>query len=60
VGPYLLGWLHDNAGGYTTSYLVAAGGSLIGAVVLSRGGSTADAALGTGWSADSPATVAVT
>ena len=60
VGPYLLGWLHDNAGGYTTSYLVAAGCSLVGAVVLSRGGSTADAALGTGWSADSPATVAVT
>ena len=24
-GPLLLGWLYDNAGGYETSYLVAAG-----------------------------------
>ncbi len=37
-GPLLLGWLYDNAGGYRTSYLVAAGCSLSGAVVLSAGG----------------------
>jgi cyanate permease len=60
AGPYLLGWLHDNAGGYTTSYMAAAGCSLVGAIVLYQGGSTVDAALGTGWSADSPATVAAT
>lgn len=37
-GPLLLGWLHDSAGGYRTSYLVAAGCSLVGAAVLSSGG----------------------
>ncbi len=37
-GPLALGWLHDAAGGYRTSYLVAAGGSLVGATVLSSGG----------------------
>ncbi len=37
-GPLLLGWLYDNAGGYRTSYLVAAGCSLSGAIVLSAGG----------------------
>jgi MFS family permease len=37
-GPLLLGWLYDNAGGYRTSYLVAAGCSLTGAAVLSTGG----------------------
>lgn len=58
-GPYLLGWLHDNAGGYDTSYLVAAGCSALGAIALARAGSTADATRGTGWSADSPATVPV-
>jgi MFS family permease len=37
-GPLVLGWLYDNAGGYRTSYLVAAGCSMTGAVVLSLGG----------------------
>jgi len=37
-GPLLLGWLHDNAGGYRTSYLVAAACSLTGAAVLASGG----------------------
>jgi MFS family permease len=38
LGPLLLGWLHDNAGGYQTSYLVAAGCSIAGAAVLASGG----------------------
>jgi MFS family permease len=33
-GPLLLGWLYDHAGGYDTSYTVAAGCSLVGAGVL--------------------------
>jgi MFS family permease len=37
-GPLVLGWLHDNGGGYRTSYLVAAGCSLAGAAVLVWGG----------------------
>ncbi len=37
-GPLLLGWLYDNAGGYRTSYLVAAVCSLVGAGVLAWGG----------------------
>jgi MFS family permease len=37
-GPLLLGWLYDHAGGYRTSYLVAAGCSLVGAAVLAWGG----------------------
>ncbi|MEX2628222.1 MAG: MFS transporter [Ilumatobacteraceae bacterium] len=37
-GPLLLGWLHDNAGGYRTSYLVAGGCALAGAGVLALGG----------------------
>jgi MFS family permease len=37
-GPLLLGWLHDSAGGYRTSYLVAAACSLAGAAVLAWGG----------------------
>jgi MFS family permease len=37
-GPLLLGWLHDNAGGYRTSYLVAAACSAVGAVVIAWGG----------------------
>lgn len=37
-GPLVLGWLHDNAGGYDTSYVVAAAGSLSGAVLLLWGG----------------------
>jgi MFS family permease len=37
-GPLLLGWLHDSAGGYRTSYLVAAACSLVGAAVLAWGG----------------------
>ena len=38
LGPLVLGWLHDNAGGYRTSYLVAAGCSIAGAAVLASGG----------------------
>ena len=37
-GPLLLGWLYDNAGGYQTSYLVAAGCSFVGALVISTSG----------------------
>ena len=37
-GPLLLGWLYDNAGGYETSYLVAAACSLTGSLVLASGG----------------------
>jgi MFS family permease len=37
-GPLLLGWLYDNAGGYRTSYLVAAMCSLTGAAVLASAG----------------------
>ncbi len=37
-GPLVLGWLHDNAGGYRASYLVAAACSLTGAAVLASGG----------------------
>lgn len=37
-GPLLLGWLHDQAGGYRTSYAVAAVCSLVGAAVLATGG----------------------
>ncbi|MEK7292909.1 MAG: MFS transporter [Actinomycetota bacterium] len=40
-GPLLLGWLHDAAGGYRTSYLVASMCSLFAAVIFSMaGGST--------------------
>jgi MFS family permease len=38
-GPLLLGWLYDHAGGYRTSYLVAAGCSLVGSLVLASAGS---------------------
>ncbi|MCU1503783.1 MAG: putative major facilitator superfamily transporter [Ilumatobacteraceae bacterium] len=38
-GPLMLGWLYDNvAGGFRTTYLVAACGSLAGAAVLAGGG----------------------
>ena len=37
-GPLLLGWLYDHAGGYDTSYAVAAACSLTGSVVLAWGG----------------------
>jgi MFS family permease len=37
-GPLLLGLLRDNAGGYRTSYLVAAACSIVGAGVLAWGG----------------------
>jgi MFS family permease len=37
-GPLLLGWLYDHAGGYRTSYLVAAACSVVGAAVLAWGG----------------------
>lgn len=39
LGPILLGWLHDAAGGYRASYLAAAGCSLVGVVLLSLAGS---------------------
>ena len=39
-GPLLLGWLRDAAGGYRTSYLVAAVLSLSGALVLNMARST--------------------
>ena len=38
-GPLLLGWLHDVGGGYRTSYLVAGCCSVVGAMILSTGGS---------------------
>ena len=38
-GPLLLGWLHDNAGGYDTAYTVAAVASLIAALILAWAGS---------------------
>ncbi len=37
-GPLLLGWLYDNAGGYRSSYLVAAACSLVGSLVLATAG----------------------
>jgi len=37
-GPYLLGVLHDQAGGYRTAYLVAAVCAAAGALVLAGGG----------------------
>ncbi len=37
-GPLLLGWLHDHAGGYRTSYLVAGACALAGAGILAVGG----------------------
>ena len=37
-GPLLLGWLYDNAGGYETSYLVAAACSFTGSLVLASAG----------------------
>jgi hypothetical protein len=41
-GPLLLGALHDFAGGYRTSYLVAGACSLIGALLFSLAGSAGD------------------
>jgi MFS family permease len=38
-GPLLLGWLHDVAGGYRTAYVVAGCCSVVGAMILSTGGS---------------------
>lgn len=40
-GPLLLGWLHDNAGGYGTAYTVAAVASLVAALILAWAGSGA-------------------
>lgn len=37
-GPLLLGWLRDSAGGYRTSYVVAACFSFVGAIVIRAGG----------------------
>jgi MFS family permease len=37
-GPWLLGWLRDHAGGYRTSYLVAAACSTLGALVVAAAG----------------------
>lgn len=42
-GPLLLGWLHDHAGGYATSYTVAAACSTVGAFVLASSGSASPA-----------------
>ena len=39
LGPLLLGWLYDVAGGYRTSYLAAGVCSIIGAVLFSFAGS---------------------
>ena len=39
LGPLVLGWLYDVAGGYRTSYLVAGACSLIGAFLFSFAGS---------------------
>ena len=38
AGPFLLGWLRDNAGGYRTAYLVSAGLSIVGAATLRHSG----------------------
>lgn len=38
AGPYLLGVLHDRAGGYGTAYTVAAACAVAGALVLAAGG----------------------
>lgn len=34
AGPYALGWIHDNAGGYTNAYLVAAGCSVAALLIF--------------------------
>jgi cyanate permease len=39
LGPLLLGWLYDVAGGYRSSYLAAGVCSIIGAVLFSFAGS---------------------
>ena len=39
LGPLLLGWLYDVAGGYRSSYLAAAACSIVGAVMISFAGS---------------------
>ena len=39
LGPLLLGWLYDVAGGYRSSYLAAAACSIVGAVLISFAGS---------------------
>lgn len=41
-GPWLLGWLHDNAGGYGSAYVVAGVMSLAGAVCFAVGGPAED------------------
>lgn len=40
AGPLLLGWLRDSAGGYRTSYLIAAGCTAAGVLVLRAAGPT--------------------
>jgi len=42
LGPLLLGWLYDVAGGYRSSYLAAAACSLIGATMFSFAGSASE------------------
>lgn len=42
LGPLLLGWLYDVAGGYRSSYLAAAACSLIGALLFSLAGSASE------------------
>ena len=39
LGPLLLGWLYDVAGGYRSSYLAAGVCSIIGAILFSFAGS---------------------
>ncbi len=41
-GPWLLGWMHDVAGGYETAYLAAAAMSLAGVLVFYLGGPAED------------------
>jgi MFS family permease len=38
AGPFLLGWLYDQSGSYRMPYAIGAALSLLGALVLSRGG----------------------
>lgn len=38
-GPLLIGWVHDNAGGYATAYVIGGMASVAGAVAIALGGS---------------------
>jgi len=37
AGPFVLGWVHDHAGGYGASYVVAALSAALGAVIFASG-----------------------